>query len=108
MVHDWPHLDIAPQKADQAFWIDGLPKRAPSPELAYTYFNAMLDRQAMAHLAEASFYAPANSASALSPELREKIDFSPDEQKALNFPDYAYVASNTAAWLEWWNKNVAA
>jgi putative spermidine/putrescine transport system substrate-binding protein len=85
-----------------------LPKRAPSPELAYTYFNAMLDRQAMAHLAEASFYAPANSASALSPELREKIDFSPDEQKALNFPDYAYVASNTAAWLEWWNKNVAA
>lgn len=84
-----------------------LPKRAPSPELAYVYFNAMLDRKAMAQLAEASFYAPANGASELSPELRAKVDFSPEEQKALNFPDYAYVAQNTAGWLEWWNKNVA-
>lgn len=84
-----------------------LPKRAPSPELAHVYFDAMLDPKAMAQLAEASFYAPANGSADLSPELRAKIDFSSEEQNALKFPDYDYVAKNTAMWLEWWNKNVA-
>ncbi|KAB1073499.1 ABC transporter substrate-binding protein [Methylobacterium planeticum] len=85
----------------------GSPKRAPNPEAAYVYLNAMLDRKAMAELAAASFYAPANGAAALSPELRETIDFSPTERERLNFPDYAYVARNTAEWLEWWNKTMA-
>ncbi|MBX8802019.1 ABC transporter substrate-binding protein [Pseudochrobactrum asaccharolyticum] len=84
-----------------------LPKRAPNPEQAYQYFEAMLDRKAMAELAEASFYAPANSASHLPDDLRQKIDFSADEQTALKFPDYDYVAHNTAEWLEWWSKNIA-
>lgn len=84
-----------------------LPKRAPNPEQAYQYFNAMLDRKAMAELAEASFYAPANSASHLPDDLRQKIDFTANEQTALKFPDYDYVAHNTAEWLEWWNKNIA-
>ncbi|QQP90661.1 extracellular solute-binding protein [Skermanella sp. TT6] len=84
----------------------GLPKRAPSSELAHVYFDAMLDRKAMAGLAGASFYAPANGAAELSPDLRELIDFSPDQAAALKFPDYAYVAKNTAEWLEWWNKTI--
>ena len=81
-----------------------LPKRAPRPDLANVYFNDMLDRKAMAGLAGASFYAPANSKAELAPDLRAKIDFTGDEQKALKFPDYAFVAKNTAEWLEWWNK----
>ncbi|TDT99626.1 putative spermidine/putrescine transport system substrate-binding protein [Azorhizobium sp. AG788] len=84
-----------------------LPKRAPSPELAYVYFNAMLDPKAMAGLAGASFYAPANAKAALSPELKAKIDFTAAEAAALKFPDYEHVAKNTAEWLEWWNKNIA-
>lgn len=84
-----------------------LPKRAPNPDQAYEYFNAMLDPKAMAQLAEASFYAPANSASDLPDNLRQKIDFSADQQSTLKFPDYDYVARNTAGWLEWWNKNIA-
>lgn len=84
-----------------------LPKRAPSPELAYTYFNAMLDPKAMAGLAGASFYAPANGKAELSPELKAKVDFTAAEAAALKFPDYAHVARNTAEWLEWWNKNIA-
>ncbi|EWY36611.1 ABC transporter substrate-binding protein [Skermanella stibiiresistens SB22] len=84
----------------------GLPKRAPSPELAHVYFDAMLDRKAMAGLAGASFYAPANGAAELSPELRALIDFTPDQAAALKFPDYAHVAKNTAEWLEWWNKTI--
>ena len=42
-----------------------LPKTAPNPEGAYIYLNAMLARNAMAQLATASFYAPANTKSAL-------------------------------------------
>jgi putative spermidine/putrescine transport system substrate-binding protein len=83
-----------------------LPKRAPNPELAPTYFNAMLDRKAMAGLAGASFYAPANGSAELTPELREQIDFTAAQAAALKFPDYAYVAKNTAEWLEWWNKTI--
>lgn len=85
----------------------GMPKRAPNPDGAYVYLNAMLDRKAMAELAAASFYAPANGAAELSPELRARIDFSPEEREHLNFPDYAYVSKNTAEWLEWWNKTMA-
>ena len=85
----------------------GSPKRAPNPEAAYVYLNAMLDRKAMAELAAASFYAPANGSAELSPDLRARIDFSAAERERLNFPDYAYVAKNTAEWLEWWNKTMA-
>lgn len=84
-----------------------LPKKAPNKEAAYLYLNAMLDATAMANLAAASFYAPANGAANLDPELKNRIDFSEAERAKLKFPDYAYVAKNTAGWLEWWNKNVA-
>ena len=83
-----------------------LPKKAPNQEAAYFYLNAMIDRKAMADLSAASFYAPSNGAAELPADLRAKIDFSEDERAKLKFPDYAYVAKNTAEWLEWWNKNV--
>ncbi|MGA7803614.1 ABC transporter substrate-binding protein [Bradyrhizobium sp.] len=82
-------------------------KKAPNKEAAYYYLNAMIDRNAMANLSAASFYAPANGAAELPPDLRAKIDFSEAERAKLRFPDYGYVAKNTAEWLEWWNKNVA-
>ncbi|MBV9065106.1 MAG: extracellular solute-binding protein [Methylobacteriaceae bacterium] len=85
-----------------------LPKRAPNPDAAYEYFNDMLDPKAMAQLSGASFYAPANTKADLTPELRAKVDFTEDQRKALKFPDYGYVAKNTAAWLEWWNKSIAS
>jgi putative spermidine/putrescine transport system substrate-binding protein len=83
-----------------------LPKKAPNKEAAYFYLNAMIDRKAMADLSAASFYAPSNGAAELPPELRAKIDFTEAERAKLKFPDYGYVAKNTAEWLEWWNKNV--
>lgn len=84
-----------------------LPENAPNVEGAYAYFDAMLDPAAMAGLAEASFYAPANTRASLSDEMRQKIDFSESERASLRFLDYGYVADHTAEWLEWWNKNVA-
>ncbi len=81
-------------------------QNSPNPQGAYAYADAMLDPKAMAGLAEASFYAPANSKATLSPELRQVIDFSEAEKANLRFLDFAYVADNTAQWLEWWNKNV--
>lgn len=84
-----------------------LPNKAPSPDLSNIYFNAMLDPKAMAGLAGASFYAPANAKADLSPDLKAKIDFTAAEAAALKFPDYGHVAKSTAEWLEWWNKNIA-
>lgn len=80
---------------------------APDPEAGYAYLDAMLDPAAMAGLAEASLYAPANSKAALSEELRALVDFSPEEQSKMRALDYAYVSANTADWLEWWNKSFA-
>jgi putative spermidine/putrescine transport system substrate-binding protein len=84
-----------------------LASKAPNKDAAHLYLNAMLDRKAMAGLAAASFYAPANGAAELSPELRQRVDFSDAERAKLKFPDYAYVAKNTSEWLDWWNKTVA-
>ena len=84
-----------------------MPKTAPNPEGAYTYLNAMLDRAAMAQLAAASYYAPANTKSALPPDLRAVIDFTEAEQTTLRFPDHDYVSRNTSDWLDWWNKSIA-
>ncbi|MDM8347184.1 extracellular solute-binding protein [Pseudochrobactrum sp. sp1633] len=108
-VHDGAPLAVTyPEEGAIAVMFGAcLPKRAPDPELAYQYFDAMLDRTAMGQLAKASFYAPANASASLSDALRAQIDFSPEQQAALNFPDYDYVAQNTASWLEWWNKNIA-
>ena len=85
-----------------------LPRRAPDLAAAYLYLDAMLDPKAMGQLAGASFYAPANVKAELSPDLRAKIDFTGPEREALKFPDYGYVAKNTAGWLEWWNKAIAS
>lgn len=83
-----------------------IPNNSPNPDSAYAYADAMLDPKAMAGLAEASFYAPANSKATLSPELQKLIDFSDAEKAKLRFLDFSYVADHTAEWLEWWNKNV--
>lgn len=80
----------------------------PDREAGYAYLNAMLDPTAMAGLAEASLYAPSNTKAQLPEELRAMVDFTPDERAKMRFLDYAYVAENTAAWLEWWNKSFAS
>ena len=101
------HVQYPSEGAISVVFGAGLPKRAANPEAAYFYLNAMLDRKAMADLAAASFYAPANTKAELSAALRGRIDFTADEQAKLKQPDYDHVAKNTAAWLEWWNKNIA-
>lgn len=80
---------------------------AAHKDTGYAYLDAMLDPDAMAGLSEASFYAPANTKATLTPELRARIDFSDTERARLKYPDYAYVAANTAAWLDWWNQSFA-
>lgn len=84
-----------------------LTKFAQNPENGYAYLNAMLDPAAMGNLSEASLYAPANTKAVMSDDIREKIDFTPDQQDKMHALDYEYVAANTSAWLEWWNKAFA-
>ncbi len=73
-----------------------LPKRAPSPELAYVYFNAMLDPKAMAGLAGASFLRSGQRQGSPFARAESEIDFHGGGAAALKFPDLEHVAKNTA------------
>ncbi|WP_345796074.1 extracellular solute-binding protein [Castellaniella sp. MT123] len=108
-IHDGAPLDIQfpGGGAISVMFGASLLKKAPNLDAAYVYLNAMLDKRAMAGLAQASFYAPANANAELPADVRAKIDFSSEERGLLHMPDYPYVAKNTAAWLEWWNKSIA-
>lgn len=82
----------------------GVTKRARNKKNAYFYLNALLQPKGMAELAQASFYAPAVSNAPLSPEMKAKLEFAPDEQKRLHFPDLGKVGAADAGMLDWWNK----
>lgn len=86
----------------------GIPRKAPNKDAAYDYLNAMLAPDVMAEMAKVTFYAPAVDNAALTPELGKRIDFTPEQVSKLHFVDYPYAAKNSAAWLEWWNKEFKA
>ena len=81
-----------------------LPKKAPNPEGANFYVNALLDPKGMASLAQVSFYSPANSKAELPPEAKAAIEFTADEQKSLHIRPLAFWLKHRAELLEWYNK----
>lgn len=85
-----------------------IPVRAPNPDAAYDYLRSCLDPVNAGNFARASFYAPGTDAAVIDAEVRIELDFSEEEKAKLQSPDYAYIAANTAAWLDWWNKNVSS
>ncbi|MBN9278311.1 MAG: extracellular solute-binding protein [Hyphomicrobium sp.] len=82
----------------------GIPRKARNKDAAYAYLDAMLDPGVMAEMAKVTYYAPAVDNASLTPELSKRIDFTPEQVSKLHFVDYPYAAKNSAAWLEWWNK----
>jgi len=83
-----------------------LPKRGKNRDTAYFYLNEMLSPQVTAGIAEATSYAPGTTNSALSTDLRARLDFTPEQAAKMNFADYAYAAKNDSSWVDWWNKNM--
>lgn len=85
-----------------------IPRKARNKEGAHTYLNALIDPKGMADLVQASFYTPAVKNAPVPPDFLKKIGFTPEEQAKLVFQDFDYMAKNTTAWLEWWDKEFRA
>ena len=85
-----------------------IPKKAPDPEGAKFYCNALLDPANLAELVQVSFYSPANEKTVLPEAAEKKIALSTDEQKVLHTRPHAFWLKNRAELLEWWNKEFKA
>jgi len=83
-----------------------VPKRARNKDAAYRYLNEMLSPAATRSLAGLTYYAPATANADLPAELRQRVDFSPEQRKRMHYVDYDYAARNQPQWLEWWNKEI--
>jgi putative spermidine/putrescine transport system substrate-binding protein len=81
-----------------------MPKKAPNPEGAKFYCNALLDPNGLVGLVQKSFYSPANAKATLPEADAKKIAFLPDEQKALHNRPHAFWLKNRNELLEWWQK----
>ncbi len=85
-----------------------IPKKAPNPEGAKFYCNALLDPTGLADLVQKSFYSPANTKTVLPDVAAKLIPFTPEEQKALHARPFAFWLKNRNDLLDWWNKEFKA
>lgn len=81
-----------------------LVKKAPNRDNGLFYLNALLNPEGMAGIARDSFYAPSVSNAPLSPEWKERVEFTEEEQKNLHNTDFEKLTRLDPEWLEWWNR----
>ncbi|WP_083269457.1 ABC transporter substrate-binding protein [Bosea vaviloviae] len=86
----------------------GIPKRARNVDGAYKYLDAMLQPKPMGAIAEATSYSVATGNAELAPDMRKRLEFTPEQIAKLNFVDYPYAAKSDPKWVEWWNKEFKA
>ncbi len=77
-----------------------LVKDGPNPELADAYMNEMLGAELQTRLAEFSASLPANT--------EAKASVAPPEGTEVFSPDWAFVSKNRAAWIDRFDKLMAA
>jgi putative spermidine/putrescine transport system substrate-binding protein len=81
-----------------------IPKKAPNPEGANFYCNALLDPKGLAALVQKSFYSPANTKTVLPAAAEKEIAFSPAERKALHKRPHAWWLEHRSELLDFYNK----
>ena len=86
----------------------GVPKNAPNKENAMAYLNAMLDPRAQVGFAQSMSYAPTVDDAPVPEPLMKDIGFTAAEQGNMKYPDFEYLAKNTAPLLDFWNKEFKA
>ena len=85
-----------------------VPKNAQNKANGLAYLNAMLDPGAQVAFADKMSYMPTvDNAPVPAPMLKE-ISFTAAEQAALKYPDFEYLAKNSSALLDFWNKEFKA
>ena len=81
-----------------------VPKNAPNKAQAYAWLNASMEPSAQAGFAQDMGYNGSVSNYRISDELKARIGFTPEEEKALFQSDYAYLAKQDAQLKDWWDK----
>jgi putative spermidine/putrescine transport system substrate-binding protein len=81
-----------------------VPKNARNKEGGFRYLNAALDARAQLGFADRMGYAPTVGNAVLPPDLARQISLTPEQQAKLRTPDYAYIAQNQGALIDWWNR----
>lgn len=81
-----------------------IPKKAPNPEGARFYCNALLDPKGQAELVQKSFYSPANVKTVLPEAVKKEIAFTEEEKKKLHSRPHEWWLKNRNDLLEWYNK----
>ena len=83
-------------------------KNAQNKANGLAYLNAMLDPRAQVGFAQSMSYAPTVDNAPVPAELMKDIGFTAAETAALKYPDFEYLAKETSALLDWWNKEFKA
>ena len=83
-------------------------KNAQNKANGLAYLNAMLDPGAQVAFADKMSYAPTVDNAPVPAPIMKDIGFTASEQAALKYPDFDYLAKNTASLLDFWNKEFKA
>ncbi len=95
---------IAEEGAFPTIYEAAVPRNARNKEDAFKYLNAMLEPSAQTAFAAKMGYLPTVTDAPLPPDLDKQINFSEAERARLWTPDFAYLAKQQAALLDFWNK----
>lgn len=83
-------------------------KNGPNKANGLAYLNAMLDPNAQVGFAKSMSYMPTVDNAPVPADIMHDIAFTPEQQAALNYPNFEYLAKETAGLLDWWNKEFKA
>jgi putative spermidine/putrescine transport system substrate-binding protein len=109
-VIQWQNAGISVQSVAPSegvpMYVSGfvIPKNAPNKDGAYAYMDAMLDKGAQENFAVDMGYNPTVTNATVTPDLKQRIGFTKEEESRLVDLDYAYLAKNDSAMKEWWDK----
>jgi putative spermidine/putrescine transport system substrate-binding protein len=81
-----------------------VPRNARNRDGAFKDLDAALDARAQGAFADRMGYAPTVTDAVLPPELARQISLTEAQQAKLRTPDYAYIAANQVALIDFWNK----
>jgi putative spermidine/putrescine transport system substrate-binding protein len=87
----------------------GIGKNTRHKAIAEQYVNMTLDPQYQVWVAKVFNYAPTNPAALalLPPELRARVEFTPEQAKRIIDLDQKSIAANRSRWTDQWNRIVS-
>ncbi len=85
-----------------------VPRNAQNKANGLAYLNAMLDPRAQVGFAKSMSFAPTVDNAPVPADLLQRIAFTPEQQAALKYLDFDYMAKNTSQLLDFWNKEFKA